>query len=331
MKNDFGVYAKNTGGVLQRRLLTVSGEVPLPDSTPGAEIIDFSELNFHYYAVIIDQLITCQPYLVKTEKGEHFGEIDNNVYGFIVDMANDLMSTMEKVSPLFGTLTRTALADNLPQDDGTAMHCLRTAQEIIHTLTDVIACQFEMNDVLDALCMKGDPSIDAVGEFLRDVRLAEVSGLSNPLSGYYCFRSMEDYYHFLLLRMVEDKTRVARCECCGRFFIPRTRAATKYCDRVIRDGKTCKQVAPALKHKEQAERSKVIGAFDRAKRRMYKRYERALDVSKKPSPKDISYAEYYDWLEPATKARDDYLSGELTLEQALAVIEAELVKDDDAQ
>lgn len=52
MENDFGVYAKNTGGVLQRRLLTVSGEVPLPDSSPGAEIIDFSELNFHYYAVI---------------------------------------------------------------------------------------------------------------------------------------------------------------------------------------------------------------------------------------------------------------------------------------
>lgn len=138
---------------------------------------------------------------------------------------------------------------------------------------------------------------------------------------------MEDYYHFLLLRMVEDKTRVARCECCGRFFIPRTRAATKYCDRVIRDGKTCKQIAPALKHQQQAERDKVINAFDRAKRRMYKRYERALNVSKKPSPRDISYAEYYGWLEPAAKARDEYLAGKLTAEQALAVIEADPVKE----
>lgn len=327
MKNVFGVYAKNKDGVLQRRLLTVNGEVPLPDSTPGAEIIDFSELNFHTYAVIIDQLITCQPYLVKTEKGEHFGEIDNNVYGFIVDMTNDLVSTMEKESPLFGTLTRTALEDNLPPDDGTAMHCIRTAEEIIHTLTDVIACQFEMNDVLDALCAKGDPSIDTVGGFLRDVRLTEVMGLSNPLAGYYRFRSMEDYYHFLLLRMVEDKTRVARCECCGRFFIPRTRAATKYCDRVIRDGKTCKQIAPALKHKEQAERSMVIGEFDRAKRRMYKRYDRALAGNKKHSPRDLSLKDYYAWLDPATRARDEYLAGKLTAEQALAVIEADPVKD----
>ena len=283
------------------------------------------------FCIIIDQLITCQPYLVKTEAGEHFGEIDNQVYGFMVDMMNDLVSAMEKESPLFGTLTRTALEDNLPQDDGTAMHCIRTAREIIHTLTDVIACQFEMNDVLDALCMKGDPSIDTVGEFLRDVRLTEVTGLSNPLAGYYRFRSMEDYYHFLLLRMVEDGNRVARCECCGRFFIPRTRAATKYCDRVIRDGKTCKQVAPALKHQQQAERDKVINAFDRTKRRMYKRYERALAGNKKHSPKDLSLKDYYAWLDPATRARDDYLAGKLTVEQALAIIGAEPQKTDAAQ
>lgn len=331
MKNDFGVYAKNKGGILQRRLLTVNGEVPLPDSTPGAEVIDFSELNFQPYAVIIDQLITCQPYLVNTEKGKHFGEIDNNVYGLVADMTNDLVSTMEKESPLFGTLTRTALEDNLPSDDGTAMHCIRTAEEIIHTLTDVIVCQFEMNDVLDALCTKGDPALDTVGEFLRDVQLTEVSGLANDLAGYYRFRLMEDYYHFLLLRMVEDKTRVARCECCGRFFIPRTRAATKYCDRVIRDGKSCKQVAPALKHQQQAERDKVINAFDRAKRRMYKRYERALAGNKKHSPRDLSLKDYYAWLDPATQARDDYLAGKITAEQALAVIDAEPLQNDAAQ
>ena len=326
MKNDFGVYAKNKDGVLQRRLLSVSGEVPLSDSTPGAEVIDFSELNFFTYAVIIDQLITCQPFLVKKEMGEHFVEIDNNVYGFMVDMTNDLVSTMEQESPLFGTLTRTALEDNLPQDDGTAMHCLRTAQEIIHTLTDVIACQFEMNDVLDALCTKGDPALDTVGEFLRDVRLTEVTGLSNPLSGYYRFRSMEDYYHFLLLRMVESKARVARCECCGRFFIPRTKAVTKYCDRVIRDGKTCKEFAPALKHKEQAEHDKVISAFDRAKRKMYKRLERTDNLSGERAKKDMTYKEYCDWLAAARKARDEYLAGKITAEQALAVIDADPVK-----
>lgn len=123
--------------------------------------------------------------------------------------------------------------------------------------------------------------------------------------------------------MIESNSHVARCECCGRFFTPRTKAVTKYCDRVIRDGKTCKEIVPALKHKQQAERNKVIQTFDRVKQKLYKRYERAHDLGKKPSSKDLPFEAYYAWLDAAAKARDDYLAGTLSAEQALAVIEAE--------
>ena len=51
--------------------------------------------------------------------------------------------------------------------------------------------------------------------------------------------------------------------------------------------------------------------FDRAKRRMYKRYERAEFLNKEPSEKDLSYEESYQWLDRAVKARDDYLAGEV--------------------
>ena len=324
MNNGLGVYAKNKGGVLQRRLMALDGEATLPDSTPDAEVIDFSELSFYYYAVIIDKLITCQPFLVKKDTGG----FDTNVYEFMIEMADDLVQTLEKETPLFGTLTRTACRDNLPRDDGTPRRRIEIAQEIIHTLTDVISCQFEMNEVLDAVCRTGEPALDTAGAYLKDMQLTEMAGLSNPLSGYYRFRSMESYYRFLLLRMIESKARVARCECCGSFFVPRTKAVTKYCDRVIRDGKTCKEIAPALKHKQQAERSKVIQTFDRVKQKLYKRYERAHDLGKKPSPKDLPFEAYYAWLDMATKARDDYLAGTLTSEQTLAVIEAEPVRGD---
>ena len=42
--------------------------------------------------------------------------------------------------------------------------------------------------------------------------------------------------------------------------------------------------------------------FDRAKRRMYKRYERAEFLNKEPSEKDLSYEEYYQWLDRAVIA-----------------------------
>lgn len=53
---------------------------------------------------------------------------------------------------------------------------------------------------------------------------------------------------------------------------------------------------------------------------MYKRYDRATDPNKKASEKDLTYAEYYDWLEKATAARDDYLAGNLTAEEAPKII-----------
>ena len=75
-----------------------------------------------------------------------------------------------------------------------------------------------------------------------------------------------------------------------------------------------------LKHRQKAAQSSVVEEFDRAKRRMYKRYERAEFLNKEPSEKDLSYEEYYQWLDRAVRARDDYLSGRLSTEEALKII-----------
>ena len=53
---------------------------------------------------------------------------------------------------------------------------------------------------------------------------------------------------------------------------------------------------------------------------MYKRYERAEFLNKEPSEKDLSYEEYYQWLDRVVRARDDYLAGKLSEEDALKVI-----------
>lgn len=101
-----------------------------------------------------------------------------------------------------------------------------------------------------------------------------------------------------------------------------------YCDRVLKDDKTCKDLGPALKHKLQAQNKKVVEEFDRAKQRMYKRYERALDPNKKASKRDLSYAEYYEWLENAAEARGAYLAGKLSEKDALKAIREDFVNRD---
>lgn len=70
-------------------------------------------------------------------------------------------------------------------------------------------------------------------------------------------------------------------------------------------------LAPAQKHKLQAKNNEVIQAFDRARQKMYKCYERAKD-SLHDLDKGITYDEFYRWLDKATDARDAYLKDKLS-------------------
>lgn len=87
----------------------------------------------------------------------------------------------------------------------------------------------------------------------------------------------------------------------------------------LSDKKTCKQLAPALKHKRDAAQDSVIQTFDRTKRKMYKRFERTNDSSKATS-NSLSFEQYYDWLDKAEQARDDYLAGKMSAEETLRII-----------
>lgn len=116
---------------------------------------------------------------------------------------------------------------------------------------------------------------------------------------------------------------MARCQCCGDYFIPKTKKVTLYCDRVIKNGKTCKQIAPHLKRRINAENDKVLKAYERTKQKMYKRYERA-SCSLDPLPHGLSWQEYTNWIDLAGAAKAKYLLGKITTEEALEIIE---VKD----
>jgi hypothetical protein len=63
------------------------------------------------------------------------------------------------------------------------------------------------------------------------------------------FDYVKDYYEYLMLLFYNRKEAVCECELCSRYFIPKTKKKTLYCDRGFKDGKTCKQIGPLIKHK----------------------------------------------------------------------------------
>lgn len=322
MKTNCGLYVtmgpKNS---IKRDLTAMSGEVSLKETTVAEEIITFSELNFFPYAQVLDTIILSSKYLY-VEGDKNFGDLNRNVFDFILDTVDDLVVTFEEENPLYGTLTRTILEDSLPENDGTPQYAYFASLKIIEALTDVIQFQLEVNEVLNDLRHQSPPDLKGKYYFLQRMEAQQILCLDDTLTMQYYFRSVSDYYLFLLLHFIASKPNVALCECCGRYFIPKTKKKTLYCDRVLKNGRTCKELAPSLKHKLAAQSKVVIEEFDRAKQRMYKRYERAEDGKQTPSDKDLSYAEYYQWLDRATAARDRYLAGELSEEAALEIIVA---------
>ena len=72
------------------------------------------------------------------------------------------------------------------------------------------------------------------------------------IDGHYRYRM------FLMLRFMAGNPNVCQCRRCGRYFIPKTKRWTLYCDRVVRDGLTCKDLGLAEMHRQMAEHDPVV-------------------------------------------------------------------------
>lgn len=326
MQNICGLYVEvNWDGVIKRNLTVKSGEtIKLERTTVNDEIIAFSELNFKYYAELLEHIENmCEDSYVEVTDGD-FGEagIDIDAYTEILKTVHKLIEALEESNPLHGTLLRTLLEDQLPPDDGSAMYLINSEAKITDCLSSVMQLQFLINDILydfrsgTPLDMENKYSIFKTAEF------TQIQTLGEKVTVQYRFRSLIDYYIFLMMRFIEDQPSVNLCLCCGKYFIPKTKRTTLYCDRIIRNGKTCKQIAPALKHKRDAAQDSVIETFDRTKRKMYKRLERA-DYSSRLLAHGLTPTQYYDWLGKAQLARNEYLAGKISAEEALGIITVE--------
>lgn len=326
MQNICGLYVSvNDNGTIKRNLTVKNGEtIDLASTTVNDEIIAFSELNFKYYAELLEHIENmCEKSFVEITDGD-FGEagIDVDAYAEILKTVNELIAVLEESNPLHGTLLRTLLEDRLPPDDGSAMYLINSEAKITDCLSSVMQLQFLINDILYDL-RNGSP-LDTENKYsiFKTAEFTQIQTLSKKITVQYRFRSLIDYYIFLMMRFIANQPSVTLCQCCGKYFIPKTKRTTLYCDRIIRNGKTCKQIAPALKHKRDAAQDSVIETFDRTKRKMYKRFERTNDSSK-ATANSLTLTQYYDWLSRAEQARKAYLAGKIAAEEALGIITVE--------
>ena len=306
-------------GQIKRNLITESGEQELPVTTIKDEIIEFSELNFWPYSRIVD-LIQELANNIKTEGKHKANKEDLKNFEQLTSTTESLINELDENSPIASLLSETMIVDSVPVFDG-SIECIEITKTIIPVvLHSIVDFNLFVNDTFYNIYT--DNAIDKNGEhyFLSQLMLNQELTFRGELTFRYFFRNLTDYYTFLLMMFLSTKPKITRCECCGRYFVPKTNRATKFCDRIIKDNKTCKELAPSLKHKRMVRTDRVVEAYDRVKRKMYRRYERN-DGKVYMSPKGMTYEDFYVWNDAATTARDQYLRGELTAEEALKIIE----------
>ena len=109
---------------------------------------------------------------------------------------------------------------------------------------------------------------------------------------------------------------------CWGYFIPKTKKATRYCDRVT-DGQSCKQRGANLARLDKTSEDEALLVCKKLRDRMYSRLIRWQDAapSERSNLTPMDYEQYDQWSENARLAREEYVQGKLTAEEFLRKID----------
>lgn len=292
----------NISGYMQEN----DNRIPIEDTTVKDELISFSEEDFAEYSELQNEIRN----VYKTYSDE-----SEERFALIKNLTAKAEKALAEYRVFYGLLNRLMIEDFLGEDDGTE-HYLR---EYASYLEQIKTIQFFVLHLFSDL--SGEREIDINYDFnYNSVQISTVFYFEdNKSMQMYHIRNLTEYYFLLLHLFVKNEYRICRCQLCGRYFVPKTKKKTLYCDRVLKNGKTCKEFAPRLKHRVLANRNEVLKAFDTQRGKMYKRYERTLN-SPDTVEKPLSFDKYYDCLEKARTARDDCIEGRISKEEALKII-----------
>ena len=217
------------------------------------------------------------------------------------------------------------------EDDGSALFLLNVAEELLYVLEDPIRTQVCLRNILE-MAFDGMERATQRERFerLRQVypdvgKLCDPAKLFGVEPGQRVFR-VNSIFGLRMLELAlyfqQDKQRIARCDYCWGWFIPKTKKVTRYCDRVT-DGFPCKQRGARFKRNLVEDQNSALKVCNQLRDRMYARFLRWQNAApgERGSLIPMDYGQYEAWSENARLARMEYLKRRLTAEEFLRRID----------
>ena len=301
-------------------------EKQLPATTPAKDLIAAVEIDQRAYRREVKRL--------RDEHPLFMARLDIPVADFEDFVAEALLlpAMLQKADPVsffvLGELLDWALQR---EDDGSALFLLNAAEELLYVLEDPIRTQVCLWNILE-MVFDGMERATQRGRFEKLCRIyPQIGRLCDPASlpdveqGQRVFRANSIFGLRMLelaLYFQQDKQRIARCDYCWGWFIPKTKKVTRYCDRVT-DGFPCKQRGARFKRNLVEDQDGALKLCNQLRDRMYARLLRWQDAA--PDERDklipMDYEQYEVWSENARLARMEYLKGKLAAEEFLRRID----------
>ena len=299
--------------------------------TPAELLIEAVSIDYKSYRTEVQRLWKEHPLFEDSDTVNM-----EDFYDLAVD-ALCLPEALKDIDPVshFVLLERLqALIDQM-NDDGSAMFPLRTGAGMIHILDEPLLAQIQLRNVFEVTfddfergtqrqryeaLEKVYPGL--VNRFFPSMMVEDEEGdipFGNRI--LYSPTSIFELYQLLLaLYFKQDKQRIAKCERCWNYFIPRTKKQTLYCDRIF-NGASCKQAGPNLKRNLGPEYDEALSIYNRIRNLLAERMERyyLFGSNEKVHPMDAD--RYYDWLTMAQHARADYMDRKISSEEFLRRID----------
>ena len=301
-------------------------EKQLPATTPAKDLIAATEIDYRAYRQEVKRLRDEHP-MFATRLDIPMADFEDFVAETLL-----LPSMLQKIDPV-GFFALGILLDQALQreDDGSALFLLDAAQELLHVLEEPIRTQVYLRNILE-MAFDGMERVSQRERLEKLCRVyPEVGKLCDPVSlpdvepGQRVFRANSIFGLRMLelaLYFQQNKQRIARCDYCWGWFIPKTKKATRYCDRVT-DGFPCKQRGARFKRNLVEDQDSALKVCNQLRDRMYARLLRWQDATPDERDKLISmeYDQYEAWSENARLARMEYLKGKLTAKEFLRQID----------
>ena len=298
----------------------------LPATTPAKDLIAATEIDYRAYRREIKRLWEGHPLL------EPRVLISEDDFEDLITEVLLLPSMLQKIDPVSYFVLVELLDQSLRgEDDGSASFLLDASEKLLYVLEGPIRTQTCLRNVFEVTFdgMERATQQERFEKLCRvypDIgRLCDPALLPDAEPGQRIFR-VNSLFGLRLLELAlyfqQDEKRIARCDYCWGWFIPKTKKVTRYCDRVT-DGFPCKQRGSRFKRNLIEEQDGALRICNQLRDRMYARLLRWQDAApgERANLIPMDYDEYTEWSENARLARIEYLNGKLTAEQFLRRID----------